>query len=106
MVLREEQRQFEKDIIDRCKNEPKLFYRFVNGKLKRKTGLDKLRVDGVIYEDPKAVADVKNRSFNEVFARGKEFVRPRDVQDQGRIEDFQMNVQEIINTLKSLAGGK
>ena len=38
MVLREEQRQFEKDIIDRCKNGPILFYRFVNGKLKRKTG--------------------------------------------------------------------
>ena len=67
MVLREEQRQFENDIIDRCKNEPKLFHRFGNGKLKRKTGLDKLRVDGVIYEDPKAMADVMNRSFNEVL---------------------------------------
>ena len=91
MVLREEQRQFENDIINRCKNEPKLFQRFVNRKLKRKTGLDKLRVDGVIYEDPKAMADIMNRSFNEVFTRGKEFVRPRDVQDQGKMEDYTVN---------------
>ena len=90
MVLRKEQRQFENDIIDRCKNEPKLFYRFVNGKLKRKIRLDELRVDRVIYEDPKAMADMMNRSFNKVFTREKEFVSPRDVQDQGRMEDFQV----------------
>ena len=60
----------------------------------------------MIYEDPKVMADVMNRSFNEVFMREKEFVRPRDVQDQERMEDLQVTIQEIKNMLKSLDGRK
>ena len=63
-------------------------------------------MDRVIYEDPKAMADVMNGSFNEIFTKEREFVRPRDVQDQGRMEDFQVTIQEINNTLKSLDGRK
>ena len=60
----------------------------------------------MIYKDLKAMADVMNRSFNEVFMREKVFVRPRDVQDQGRIEDFQVTIQGINNILKMLEGRK
>ena len=34
-IRREEERNFEESIIDKCKEEPKLFYRFINGKLKQ-----------------------------------------------------------------------
>ena len=60
----------------------------------------------MIYKDMKALADVTNRSFNEVFTREKEFVRPRGVQDQGRMEDLQVTIQEINNILNSLDGKK
>ena len=35
-ICREEKRNYEKDITDKCKENPKLFYRYVNDKLKNK----------------------------------------------------------------------
>ena len=34
-IRREEERSFEESIIDKCKEESKLFYRFINGILKQ-----------------------------------------------------------------------
>ena len=44
-LCREVKRNYEKDIVEKCKDQPKLFYRFVNSKLKHKEGLNKLVVD-------------------------------------------------------------
>ena len=35
-IRREEERRYEKDIVDKCKEELKLFYGFINGKNKTK----------------------------------------------------------------------
>ena len=35
-IRREEERKFEKDVVEKCKEEPKLFYRFINKKMKHK----------------------------------------------------------------------
>ena len=32
----EEERNFEKDVVEKCKKEPKLFYEYVNGKIKHR----------------------------------------------------------------------
>ena len=42
-IRKEEEIKFESDIVKKCKEEPKLFYRYVNGKLKHKDGIDKLK---------------------------------------------------------------
>ena len=34
--VRREENRYEKDIVDKCKEEPKLFYRFINGKIKQR----------------------------------------------------------------------
>ena len=52
-IWREEERNFEKFIIDKCKEEPKLFYRFINEKLKQREGIDKIKLSNTVYEDPK-----------------------------------------------------
>ena len=33
-VRRVDEKRYEKDIVDKCKEEQKLFYRFINGKIK------------------------------------------------------------------------
>ncbi len=33
-IRREEEKGYEKDIVEKCKDEPKLFYIFMNGKIK------------------------------------------------------------------------
>ena len=46
-----EESNFERNIIEKCKIEPKLFYRYINGKMKSKGGVDKLKVEGTVYKD-------------------------------------------------------
>ncbi len=33
-IRKEEEKGYEKDIVNKCKEEPKLFYKFINGKIK------------------------------------------------------------------------
>ncbi|XP_050695649.1 uncharacterized protein LOC126985138 [Eriocheir sinensis] len=73
-IRREEKRIYEKDIIDKCKDQPKLFYRRVNGKIKNKETIDKLKMDGATYEDPAEMAEVMNNSFHRVFTKEDKFV--------------------------------
>ena len=50
-IRRGEQKNYEKNIVDKCKEEPKLFYRYINGKLKNKDEIIKLVDNGKIIED-------------------------------------------------------
>ncbi|XP_076062422.1 uncharacterized protein LOC143037755 [Oratosquilla oratoria] len=70
-VRREEKRNHEKDIIDKCKEQPKLFYRYVNGKLKNKQELVKLCQGNIEYTEDLEMAEVMNNHFKSVFTREK-----------------------------------
>ena len=37
---------FEKDVVEKCEKEPKLFYRYINGKMTSKETIDKLTKEG------------------------------------------------------------
>ena len=65
---------FERNIIEKCKIEPKLFYRYINEKIKSREGVDKLNVEGTVYEDVFQQAEVINRSFQTVFIREREYI--------------------------------
>ncbi len=51
-----------KRIVSKCKEEPKMFLKFLNGKLKR-NGVIKLKEGGVTYEKDKELAEVLNKNF-------------------------------------------
>ena len=46
--------------MNKCKDYPKLFYRYVNGKLKNKE-ISKLKINDEIYEDAKEMTEVMNK---------------------------------------------
>lgn len=50
-------RNTKKSIVEKCKEEPKLFYRFVNGKVKQGEGIKRLRVREKLYEQEKKRAE-------------------------------------------------
>lgn len=78
------------------------FYRQVNGKLKSNVSIEKLRVDGVVYEDLKEIAEVMNKRFKEVFTMEKEFIRPLDIQEnKKKMEEFQITIQKINEIIKT-----
>ncbi|XP_050714228.1 uncharacterized protein LOC126997279 [Eriocheir sinensis] len=101
-IRREEKRKYEKDIIDKCKDQPKLFYRHVNDKLKNRETINKLKMDGTAYEDPAEMAEVMNNSFHRVFTKEDEFVQPPG-QERGRVmQEIQLTVQEVKESLNKL----
>ena len=42
-LKRKEEKRYEKDIVYKCKKEPKLFYRFVTGRLQHKESVAQLK---------------------------------------------------------------
>ena len=56
-------------IIDKCKEQPKLFYRYVNGKLKNKQEIEKLRQDNTEYIEDMEMAEIMSEHFKAVFTR-------------------------------------
>ena len=45
----EEEKRYEKDIVDKCMEEPKLFYRFINGQLKHKESIVGLKENKEVH---------------------------------------------------------
>ena len=43
-------------VVSKCKEEPKMYYIFINGKLNRKETVVRLKLGGVIYEKDKDLA--------------------------------------------------
>lgn len=66
-VRREERKNFEKTIIEKCKDQPKLFYGYVNSKLKNRKGIEKLKVNGKEYKEDLEMATIMNDHFQSVF---------------------------------------
>ena len=57
-IQRKEEGNFERKIIEKCKNESKVFYRYINEKIKNREGVDKLKVEGIVYKDALQQAEV------------------------------------------------
>ena len=94
-IRREEKINYEKNVIEKCKEEPKLFYRFINGKLKSKEGISNLKVDGVIYEDAYSQAEIFNKSFQSVFTKESSFVESCEVAGSQALEKVEVDVAEV-----------
>ena len=50
-MVREEQKNFERDVINRCRDKPILFFRYVNNKMEARKIIEKITVDEVVYEN-------------------------------------------------------
>ncbi len=74
-VIREE-RRYEKDLADKCKNKPKLFYRYMTQKIENKESITQLNYNK-IYEDPREMSEVLNITFQKVFTRESNFEPPQ-----------------------------
>ena len=102
-IHREERKNYERDIIRKCKDQPKLFYRYVNGKLKNKHVIEKLSRDGAEYSEDLEMAEVINEHFQAVFTRESD--RNKEEAQTARsppMREIEVSHQEIMNQLKNL----
>lgn len=72
-VMRLEKMNYEKDIVEKCNSDVRLFYRHVNGRMKKRDGITGLKVDGVKYDVPQDMCRVMNETFQTVFIKERDF---------------------------------
>ena len=101
-VRKEEERKFEKDIVEKCKEQPKLFYRFINRKLKVKETIVRLKGEEGIIEDPKDMADLLNNRFQQVFTKESPFKPPRLNKVGPIMDEIIIHKQEVYNLMEKL----
>ena len=101
-ILREEKRNYEKSIVDKCKAEPKLFYRFVNGKLKAKSGISSLKVNGEVYENPSMQAEIMNKCFKSVFTKESYFEEEERPPRERYLKELKVEKKEIRKIMEEL----
>ena len=101
-IRREEEIKFERDIVEKCKEEPKLFYRYVNGKMKNRDSITKLRENDIIYEDPKEMSEILNRNFQMVFTRESEFQQLQEERRGTEMMEIEVNQEEIMKLMNDL----
>lgn len=70
-ICREERRNYKNDIIDKFKAQPKLFCRYINGKLKQKEEIEWLTVNRIRYDDVKDLLRVMNTPTVKGYLQGK-----------------------------------
>ncbi len=94
-VCRKEKRNYEKNIIDKCKDQPNSFYQRANWKLKNRVGINKLQV-GVVYEEAGRMVAVMNNCFQKVFTRESGFQEQNDVEMvRTGLSEINVMVQEV-----------
>ena len=75
-ILRNEKRNYERDIIDKCRSDAKLFHRHIRGKMKKCDVIMGLKVNDIMHENVEEMVEVMNQSFQTVFTLEGEFYEP------------------------------
>ena len=105
LIRREVERNYQKKIVDKCKDEPKMFYRFINGKLKKSDSVAKLKDGGKIIEEDKKLAEILNKNFQKVFTQETSF-NPGHELEQGKLNCMNVDKEELMSIMRKLDGRK
>ena len=101
-IRKEEERIFEKDVVEKCEREPKLFYRYINGKLTNRETIDKLVRGERIYQTTEEMSELMNESFRSVFSVETDFIEPYGEIQQMGLQEVLVQKQEIGKLLEKL----
>ena len=56
-----------KDVVDKCKDEPKLFYGHIRGKMMNREVIEELEKEGITYKTAQEMSEIMNQSFKTIF---------------------------------------
>ena len=101
------QSRYERSLIDRWKNNPKLLHAYIRSKKSAPTTVGPLRLkDDTVSSDPKEMSECLAKAFCSVYTKGAP-----DIQDQephqsftGSMPEIQITVEEVANLLKDIDG--
>jgi len=69
--------------------------------MKTKEGINRLKVDGIVYEDALPQAEVMNKCFQSVFTRESEFGEVDGGSKDIDLEEIQVDVHEVKKLIES-----
>ena len=101
-VRREEEIKFEKDVVEKCNDNPKLFYRYVNDKMTSKEEIVTLIKGHKIYDKEEEMTELMNESFKSVFNKDEEFVEPNKERRQMGLCEIKVERREIMELMEKL----
>ena len=102
-VMREEKHDYEKDIMEKCKSDPKLFYRHVNSKMKKQEGVTRLKIEGNIIHEELDMAEEMNKGFQKVFTEEGDFdLEDNELEGNGleKVEVLREGVMKLLGNLE------
>ena len=102
-VRRKAQKEYERKIVENCESEPKLFYKFINGKLNRKEVIEKVKVGEEIYEEVSDIVEILNNNFCKVFTTetlfNEEEERVNSVEPMQDLNVTKGDIENIMNNI-------
>ena len=81
-VRRKAQKEYEERIVENCESNPKMFYKFINGKLNKKEVIEKVKVGEDICEDMKNIVEILNENFCKVFTKETDFTGKEEEEEE------------------------
>ena len=102
-VMREAKKDFEKDIISKCEDQPKLFYNYINSKTKSKTQIIAIKENETVFTKEKDMCEILNKKFKSVFTHDEH----NDIEEgptilRQSLEHITLKREDIMNLLLSL----
>ena len=102
-IRRQEARNYEKNIVMRSEGDPKLFYRHINSKMKKKENIERVKKGDVYYEDDRDICEIMNESLHAVYVNEEEFMAPEIPEgEDAKMDEIDFSPEELLELLKGL----
>ena len=103
LIRKEAQKNYEKDIIEKSGEQPKLFYNYINSKTKKREQILAITDEGITYDNEKEMGEILNKKFQSVFTKEPSFDDNQDTpapkQKLGKIKLTEKRVREALKKL-------
>ena len=89
-------------MVEKCGNEHKLFYQYINGKKKCKETIDKIEKAEKTYQTAEELSEIMNESFKSVFTVEGAFIEPNMTEIQEGFKEVVVQQQDAGRLLGNL----
>ena len=101
-TMREAKLNFEKDIINKCTSQPKLFFNYINSKTKSRDQISAIKDNNIVYSKEEEMCEILNEKFQSVFVQDPYFYMANTRTNVKNIENITLKKNEIKDLLKGL----
>ena len=106
-IIREAEKNFEKDIIEKSEKEPKLFYDYIKSKTKKKEHILTIIDEGITYDNDKDMSKILNKKFQSVFTKEPSFDTNQEApKPKQKLGEIKLTKKKILKVLKNLDKSK